>query len=93
MKRVSWRKNYLQGICMPTSTALATPSILATLITPTALATALGTTERTLSEWRIRGTGPAFIRAGGRAVRYRPESVDEWLMAQERRSTAEELSA
>lgn len=78
---------------MPTSTTLPAPSVLATLITPAALAEALGTTERTLSEWRIRGTGPAFIRAGGRAVRYRPESVDEWLMAQERHSTAEELSA
>lgn len=93
MKRVSWRENYLQGIRMPSSTSLPAPSILATLIAPATLAEALGTTERTLSEWRIRGTGPAFIRVGGRAVRYRPESVDEWLIAQERRSTAEELSA
>lgn len=65
-------------------------SVLASLITPTALAEALGTTERTLSEWRIRGTGPAFIRLG-RSVRYRPDVVDSWLLEQEHLSTAEEL--
>jgi len=70
----------------------APASLLSTLISPATLAEALGTTERTLSEWRIRGTGPAYLRVG-RTVRYRPERVDEWLLAQEHRSTAEELCA
>lgn len=78
---------------MSASILEATPaSLLASLISPATLAEALGTTERTLSEWRIRGTGPAYLRVG-RTVRYRPERVDEWLLAQEHRSTAEELCA
>ncbi|MEU4014893.1 helix-turn-helix domain-containing protein [Microbacterium sp. NPDC028030] len=64
-------------------------SLLASLISPATLADALGTTERTLSEWRIRGYGPSYLRVG-RTVRYRPEAVDSWLLAQERKSTAEE---
>ena len=64
-------------------------SLLASLISPATLADALGTTERTLSEWRIRGYGPSYLRVG-RTIRYRPEAVDSWLLAQERRSTAEE---
>jgi hypothetical protein len=66
------------------------PSLLATLISAAVLAASLETTERTLSEWRIRGTGPAYIRVG-RSVRYRPEAVDAWLLSQEHSSTAEEL--
>ena len=66
-------------------------SLLDSLITPATLAAGLRTTERTLSEWRITGRGPKFIRAGRRAL-YRPEAVDEWLLSQERESTAEELS-
>ncbi|QCQ17183.1 helix-turn-helix transcriptional regulator [Microbacterium sp. RG1] len=78
---------------MSTSILEASPApLLATLISPATLAEALGTTERTLSEWRIRGTGPAYLRVG-RSVRYRPESVDTWLLAQEHLSTAEELCA
>lgn len=64
-------------------------SLLASLLSPSTLADALGTTERTLSEWRIRGYGPSYLRVG-RTVRYVPESVDAWLLAQERTSTAEE---
>jgi len=68
----------------PVSTAL-----LDSLITPATLAERLGLTERTLSEKRITGTGPAFVRLG-KSVRYRPEAVDEWLLSQEFRSTSEE---
>lgn len=75
---------------MPVSRPISTP-LLDSLITPATLAMALCTTERTLSEWRITGRGPKYIRAGRRAL-YRPEAVDEWLLSQERESTAEELS-
>ena len=44
-------------------------SLLSSLIPPATL----DTTERTLSEWRITGRGPKYIRAG-RRVFYRPES-------------------
>ena len=69
-----------------------TTSLLDSLITPSILAARLGTTERSLSEWRITGRGPRFIRAG-RSVRYRPEAVDTWLLAQEYASTSEEVFA
>lgn len=64
-------------------------ALLDSLITPATLAERLGLTERTLSEKRITGTGPAFVRLG-KSVRYRPEAVDEWLLSQEFRSTSEE---
>lgn len=70
---------------IPTSTA-----VLDSLITPATLADRLGLTQRTLSEKRITGTGPAFVRIG-KSVRYRPESVDAWLLAQEYNSTSQEV--
>lgn len=65
-------------------------SLLDSLIEPCTLAARLGTTERSLSEWRITGRGPKFIRVG-RRVRYRPEAVDNWLLSNEHASTLEEL--
>ena len=83
--------------CTPVSTSLLdsliTPvstSLLDSLITPATLAARLGLTQRTLSEKRITGTGPAFIRTG-KSVRYRPEAVDDWLISREFRSTSEEV--
>ncbi|MEV8168854.1 helix-turn-helix domain-containing protein [Microbacterium paraoxydans] len=75
---------------MPIS-APASTTLLDSLITPATLAERLGTTERNLSEWRITGRGPKFIRIG-RSPRYRPEAVDEWLLAQEHASTSEEAA-
>lgn len=77
----------------PLLNSLATPvttSLLDSLVAPVTLAERLGTTERSLSEWRIKGRGPKFIRVG-RSVRYRPEAVDEWLLSQEYASTSEEV--
>ena len=74
---------------MPVLPSVGT-SLLDSLITPATLAERLGLTQRTLSEKRITGTGPAFIRTG-KSVRYRPEAVDSWLMSREFRSTAEEM--
>lgn len=74
---------------MSISTATSTP-LLDSLITPQTLAARLGTTERNLSEWRITGRGPKYLRVGRRPL-YIPESVDIWLREQEHGSTAEEL--
>jgi predicted DNA-binding transcriptional regulator AlpA len=73
---------------MPVTTAVSTP-LLDALITPATLSERLGLSQRTLSEKRITGTGPAFIRLG-KSVRYRPEAVDAWLLSQEFVSTSEE---
>ena len=32
---------------------------------------------RTLSNWRWAGTGPAFVKAGGKIL-YRLEAIEEW---------------
>jgi hypothetical protein len=74
------------SVSAPTSTQL-----LDSLITPATLAERLGTTERSLAEWRITGRGPKFIRIG-RSPRYRPEAVDAWLLSKEHASTAEEAA-
>lgn len=75
----------LDSFVAPVSTPL-----LDSLVAPSTLAERLGTTERSLSEWRIKGRGPKFIRVG-RGVRYRPEAVDAWLLAREHVSTSEEV--
>lgn len=73
------------------ASSAASTTLLDSLITPATLAQRLGTTERSLSEWRITGRGPKFIRIG-RSPRYRPEAVDEWLLAREHASTSEEAA-
>lgn len=40
----------------------------------------LGLSVATLRAWRHRGTGPTFLRLG-RAVRYLPSDVDEFIRA------------
>ena len=74
---------------MATATAPVSTALLDSLITPDTLAERLGVTRRVIDEWRINGKGPAFIRVG-RTPRYRPESVDAWLLANEHVSTTEE---
>lgn len=37
----------------------------------------LNISERTLQAWRLRGTGPAYVKAG-RAIRYRQSDLLEW---------------
>jgi predicted DNA-binding transcriptional regulator AlpA len=48
----------------------------------------LGISPRTLEGFRVRGGGPRFVKIGG-AVRYRLESLDEYLRQQERASTSD----
>jgi Helix-turn-helix domain len=75
---------------MPPSNPSST-TLLDSLITPETLSDRLGIRLTTLAEWRVKGRGPAFLRVG-RSPRYRPASVDAWLLAQERSSTAEEVA-
>lgn len=41
------------------------------------VATRLGVSRFTLRAWRLKGMGPRFLKMG-RAVRYRPEDVEEF---------------
>lgn len=55
------------------------------LLTPAELSELLGVSERTLEDWRNprRGPdGPNFVRLGGQ-VRYRLETVEQWIIEQE----------
>ncbi len=47
----------------------------------------LGVSIRTLQQWRLLGTGPEYHKIN-RAVRYRPETVDSWILSQARAHTS-----
>lgn len=72
---------------MPTTLEPVSTDLLDSLIKPATLALRLDVTERTLKLWRQNGQGPAYIRTP-RAVFYRPEAVDSWLLGNERDRTA-----
>jgi len=42
----------------------------------------LGVQRNLLEQWRHRGQGPAFIKTGGKLVRYRREDVEAWIEVQ-----------
>jgi excisionase family DNA binding protein len=46
-------------------------------LTDVEVATRLGVSRFTLRAWRLKGHGPKFLKMG-RAVRYRPDDVDEY---------------
>jgi hypothetical protein len=50
------------------------------LLAETQAADLLNLSSRTLQAWRVKGTGPAFIRAG-RAIRYRRRDLISWIEA------------
>jgi hypothetical protein len=39
----------------------------------------LGAHPETLANWRCKGTGPAFVRIGGRAIRYLEDDLLRYL--------------
>ncbi|MGB3469651.1 MAG: helix-turn-helix domain-containing protein [Erythrobacter sp.] len=47
-------------------------------------ATYLGTTKRILEAWRYKGGGPAFMKLGGRQVRYMPSDLEAFKASGER---------
>jgi predicted DNA-binding transcriptional regulator AlpA len=51
-------------------------------------AQAVALAPRTLIEYRLKGGGPPYCKLG-RAVRYRPSDLAEWLAARVRRSTSD----
>jgi predicted DNA-binding transcriptional regulator AlpA len=49
----------------------------------------LGVSTSWLAKSRLNGTGPRFIKVGGRAVRYAHSAVREFILSRQRNSTAE----
>lgn len=52
---------------------------VASLLTPQQVAEALGTTTKTLANWRSRRTGPSFVRIAGRVYYPRAAYDAFWL--------------
>ena len=46
-------------------------------LTDIEVAARLGVSRFTVRSWRLKGTGPRFLKMG-RAVRYRPQDVDDY---------------
>jgi predicted DNA-binding transcriptional regulator AlpA len=59
------------------------------LLTPPEAAEFFRITERTLAEWRLRGTGPRYVRLTGRGVRYRESDLLAFIATREFGSTSE----
>ena len=46
-------------------------------LTDVEVATRLGVSRFTVRSWRLKGVGPRFLKLG-RAVRYRPQDIDDY---------------
>ena len=53
------------------------------LLTPRELSEILKVSEDTLRRWRKQGTGPSYVKLGGRMVRYPEKEVREFLKRKE----------
>src|SRR5262245_11985130 len=58
------------------------------LVKPTEAAPALGIAVQTLARGRCEGSGPRFVRVGGR-IAYRPSDIEAWLAGRVVASTSE----
>jgi predicted DNA-binding transcriptional regulator AlpA len=48
----------------------------------------IGASPKTLRNWRVKGCGPRFIKAGSKLVRYRLPDILVWQEANVRSSTS-----
>lgn len=51
----------------------------------------IGLRKCTLEAWRVRGSGPVFLKLG-KAVRYRKEDLDAFINARTRTSTSQRVT-
>ena len=49
------------------------------LLTTAEAADRLGTSRRTLEDWRLRGYGPVYRKLGSHLVRYDPHDLDRFI--------------
>ncbi|MCC6170660.1 MAG: helix-turn-helix domain-containing protein [Gammaproteobacteria bacterium] len=66
---------------MQTSATPAEKLAAGHLLTDVELSALLGVQLQTIRNWRYAKQGPAFIKLGGRLVRYAPEAVAQFLAA------------
>lgn len=70
---------------MQTTTETETPTVVMTV---NQAAEYLGLAVSTLNKWRCHGGGPVFIKMG-RAVRYRTQDLESFLLGSRASSTSE----
>jgi hypothetical protein len=71
---------------MTNMTALHT---LKTNLTQAQAAEFLGVRPSCLEAWRVKGSGPPFLKLGSKLVRYRLADLERWLDKQVRMSTSD----
>lgn len=49
----------------------------------------LGYTIRALQNWRLRGSGPQFVKVSARSIRYRRRDLMAWVDARLRQNTSD----
>ena len=49
----------------------------------------LGVTASAMQAWRLKGTGPRFVKISARCVRYKESEIDSWAQSLERESTSD----
>jgi predicted site-specific integrase-resolvase len=69
-----------------TNTAAAAVDELDDLYDTSQLAEQLHVAARTLEDWRFKGQGPAFVKAGHRVL-YRKSAIERWLHQQTQTQT------
>jgi predicted DNA-binding transcriptional regulator AlpA len=73
----------------PTKQLLPLPDNDAVLITRADLPRYLPIAKQSLARWACEGSGPRYIRIGGRIVAYRVGDIKAWLKEQERVNTVD----
>lgn len=63
------------------------------LLTDEQAAEIIGLKVSTIRYWRYTGEGPAFVKVGGKCVRYRLADINEWIESRLYRSTSHFQSA
>lgn len=61
------------------STDLEVRNVTERLMAATEAGDLLAMTRGALAQLRYLGTGPKFVKRGGRSVRYRREDLEEWI--------------
>lgn len=60
------------------------------LLTERHAADILGVSIRALQKWRLKGSGPKFVRISGRCIRYRKRELIKWTEERIKTSTSDE---
>ncbi|HTV29126.1 MAG TPA: helix-turn-helix domain-containing protein [Xanthobacteraceae bacterium] len=69
--------------------AVARATFIDPLLTPRTAAKVLTVSESWLAKARMRGDGPPYVKVG-RAVRYTPSALLQWMKSRQHLSTSEQ---